>query len=336
MLTIGNIFKASAARRNLRARNACDARRLHFQSGMTALVMLIPLAPLLAALEISTQLALISLPVATLGVMHGALDPWVADRLLLVRSGARHRVWFIHCYLAVMAMVVTMWVFTPLMTLTTFLLISIWHFGQQDAAAIGSRDDPLAILVTGSIPVLTPVVAHPDQVAVIFDWLVGLDPVETAPLLSWLLNPVIALWLVGFAMLVSRKVLFGEPGLGRCLTMIAIVLSAMILLPPLIAFAAYFCLLHSFGHLLELHATHEGPWRRWDLQDWARRLWPATIAAAFSGLIAWWLITALDPQALASREALARVIFCGLAALTVPHVILHALFEAGVRDQKRT
>lgn len=335
MLTSQSFFHATAARWRLKGCASRDARRLHFQSGMTALVVLLPLAPLLAALDISTQLALVALPIATLGIMHGALDPWVADRILLARLGARHRIWFIHGYLAVMAGVVMMWLYMPLTTLASFLLISIWHFGQQDAAVIGARDDPLAILVTGSVPVLAPVVAHPDQVAVIFGWLVGLDPVVTAPLLSWLLNPVIALWLVGVAMLLSRMALFGEQGLGRCLAMIGIVLSTMILLPPLIAFAAYFCLLHSFGHLLDLQATHEGPWRRWDLQDWVGRLWPATLAAAVIGLIAWWLIAALDPQALASREALARVIFCGLAALTVPHVILHALFEAGFRKRIR-
>jgi Brp/Blh family beta-carotene 15,15'-monooxygenase len=100
----------------------------------------------------------------------------------------------------------------------------------------------------------------------------------------------------------------------------------MLLLPPLIAFAAYFCLLHSFGHLLDMAALESGPWADWTLQQWAARLWPATLGALALGLVGWVSLSGMDLGNILYPEALSQIIFCGLAALTVPHVMLHIAF----------
>ncbi len=304
-------------------------RRLHLGLGLAALALLIPFGPVIGALGITTQLLLVALPIAVLGLMHGAVDPWVGDRVLQRRTnlpaGGPLNPIFFAAYLSLMALVVVCWIVLPLATLTLFLAISVLHFGAQDAKAVGEPGDLLAIIVLGAVPVLGPIVAHPAEVAVIFDWLVGLDPARTAPLLRWFLYPVIAIWLVGVAMLVSRLMLTGEAALGQVLLVLGIVVPAMFLLPPLVAFAAYFCLLHSLGHVLDLRLDGNGPWRQWTGRQWMIRLWPATAGAIGLGALALVLIPLFDAAAEIQREALARVIFCGLAALTVPHVLLHAL-----------
>lgn len=302
-------------------------RTAHLRIGLVALASLLPAAGLLGAVSVPAQLATVALPIALLGVMHGALDPWVGDLVMRRRFGRASRTPFIAAYLAVMALVVVCWLVAPLPTLLGFLAISVLHFGEQDACAFGGRKDALGVLVYGALPVFGPIVGHPAEVAVIFGWLTGLEAASLETLLARVAQPVAAIWLVGAGMLLSRMLIERVADFGfRCFGM-AVLVAAMLLLPPLIAFAAYFCLLHSFGHLFDMAANGDGPWRHWSLAQWTRRLWPATLATLMLGLFGWYVLTGLEVSQLPAREALARVVFCGLAALTVPHVLLHELYR---------
>lgn len=306
-----------------------ELRQLHLRFGLVALLALLPAGSLLAELTVQSQLALVALPIALLGVMHGGLDPWVGDLVMRDRFGRSGRCLFAAAYLLIMAAVVACWVLAPLQTLAGFLLISVLHFGEQDALAFAERSDGLTVAVFGAIPVLGPAAAHPDEVALIFSWLTGVDELRLADVLVWLAQPLIALWVVGLGMLMARLFIEEERNKGFQLGGLGVLAAAMILLPPLIAFAAYFCLLHSFGHLLDMASRAAGPWREWSPLQWAARLWPATLGALALGIPGWVFLSGVETGNLIGRETLAQVIFCGLAALTVPHVALHALFRGG-------
>ncbi|MBS3744434.1 MAG: Brp/Blh family beta-carotene 15,15'-dioxygenase [Wenzhouxiangellaceae bacterium] len=301
-------------------------RQVHLRIGLIALLSLVPASALLASVEIETQLVLVALPIALLGVMHGALDPWVGDVVLRRFLGRSNRPLFFGAYLALMAVVVACWIMMPLQTLVAFLLISVLHFGEQDAFAFASRKDGLSIAVFGAVPVLGPVAAHPVEVAMIFGWLTGMDGGALSEILRWLARPLIALWLVGAGMFIARMFIEDDPNPRFQLFGLLVLVASMLLLPPLIAFAAYFCLLHSFGHLLDMAALESGPWADWTLQQWAARLWPATLGALALGLVGWVSLSGMDLGNILYPEALSQIIFCGLAALTVPHVMLHIAF----------
>lgn len=301
-------------------------RQVHLRIGLIALLSLVPASALLASVEIETQLVLVALPIALLGVMHGALDPWVGDVVLRRFLGRSNRRLFFGAYLALMAVVVACWMVMPLQTLVAFLLISVLHFGEQDAFAFASRKDGLSIAVFGAVPVLGPVAAHPVEVAMIFGWLTGMDGGALSEILRWLARPLIALWLVGAGMFIARMFIEDDPNPRFQLFGLLVLVASMLLLPPLIAFAAYFCLLHSFGHLLDMAALESGPWADWTLQQWAARLWPATLGALALGLVGWVSLSGMDLGNILYPKALSQIIFCGLAALTVPHVLLHMAF----------
>ncbi|MBL39434.1 MAG: hypothetical protein CMP07_13595 [Xanthomonadales bacterium] len=313
--------------RSRASESGLELRQIHLRIGLVVLIALLPAGSLLGTLAVESQLALVALPIALLGVMHGGLDPWVGDIVMRDRLGRSGRVLFVFSYLAVMAIVIACWVFAPLATLAGFLLISVLHFGEQDAYAFAGRSDGLSISVFGAIPVLGPVAAHPAEVALIFGWLTGVEQSVLAEILNWLAQPLIAIWLVGAGMHVARMHIEGDCGRRFQLAGPGVLVASMLLLPPLIAFAAYFCLLHSFGHLLDMAARSHGPWRDWSPGQWASRLWPATLGALALGMIGWVLLSGLETSDAIGREALAQVVFCGLAALTVPHVLLYAVFR---------
>jgi len=311
--------------------SSLELRQIHLRIGLLVLLALLPAGGLLGTLAVESQLALVALPIALLGVMHGGLDPWVGDIVMRDRLGRSGRLLFVVSYLAVMAIVIACWVFAPLATLAGFLLISVLHFGEQDAHAFAGRSDGLSLSVFGAIPVLGPVAAHPAEVALIFGWLTGVEQTVLADILNWLAQPLIAIWLVGAGMLVARMHIERETNRRFQLAGLGVLVASMILLPPLIAFAAYFCLLHSFGHLLDMASRASGPWRDWSPVQWAARLWPATLGALALGMFGWMALSGLNTSHLLERELLAQVIFCGLAALTVPHVLLYELFRVSSR-----
>jgi Brp/Blh family beta-carotene 15,15'-monooxygenase len=85
-------------------------------------------------------------------------------------------------------------------------------------------------------------------------------------------------------------------------------------LPPLIFFAVYFCALHSPRNFLI-------EWGQWEGSGTQRRILLLTYtgAAAASMAALLWLQARM---ALSLEAALARTLFIGLAALTVPHMAL--------------
>jgi Brp/Blh family beta-carotene 15,15'-monooxygenase len=312
-----------------------ELRFTHLRIGLAILASLLPAAGLLGDIPVPTQLAIVALPVAIFGVMHGAVDPWVGELLARPRFARGHRAAFLAAYLIAMAIVIGCWIVAPLATLAAFLAISVLHFGEQDACAFVGRRDALGITVYGAIPIFGPIVGHPAEVAVIFDWLTGLDAARLQALLQWVSKPVAAIWLVGAGMLLSRLLIERVDRFAfKCFGM-SVLVAAMILLPPLIAFAAYFCLLHSFGHLFDMAARGDGPWRHWSLAQWTARLWPATLATLALGLVGWFSLSGSAMWQFAASEALAQVVFCGLAALTVPHVLLHELYRRQRRHATR-
>jgi Brp/Blh family beta-carotene 15,15'-monooxygenase len=92
-----------------------------------------------------------------------------------------------------------------------------------------------------------------------------------------------------------------------------------LLLHPLVFFTCYFALLHSPRHLLE---TAQGLG-----MTGLKRIYLATLPVLLATLLlaglAYWL---LPPIGMAARVL--RIVFIGLAALTVPHMLLDVATEA--------
>lgn len=275
-----------------------------FISSSFALAALYLVFPALLSLNI--QLIILGILIVFLGLPHGALDPWIAKKIGLVsriNSSWKFNLGYFGAALAV----VMLWSFFPVFSLLMFLIISSWHFSGDWAKQM----PPLQQIVMGALVLLLPIGWHPNEVAVLFEYLSGPDGGKLAYQLAvpaWLLAAC-SVGLGFFALLRKNWMTAFE-----CIAFLALAIAT----PPLVYFVIYFCLRHSPQHLFELltlASPQEQKRLRWIIPGYTLL---TLIPVGLLGL--WW-------SSLPSEALLMRVIFIGLAALTVPHMALIEWFK---------
>jgi len=251
------------------------------------------------------QTAVIAALVAVLGVPHGALDPVVARRIGLWRTPAG-LAGFTLGYLAVSVAVVGIWFVAPVLSLAAFLLISAAHFGGDWNA---DRPWPLRLL-SGAGLLSLPALADQAAVSDIYVALAG-EGARVIASVQATLAPALLVGMVVAAVVASRR----RPHEG-----IELVIAALLALttPPLVFFIVYFCLLHSARHLREGFRDERGTLPK-------RSIVTIVVAATAAPLLVAVGVLATTTQAGALDERLLQVVFIGLAALTVPHMIVVTL-----------
>jgi Brp/Blh family beta-carotene 15,15'-monooxygenase len=271
-------------------------------------------ALVLPPLSLEQQFWIILVPVAVFGLSHGGADPLILKRLTGNRPEAMS--YALSAYsAAVLGFVGLIWFF-PVLALLVFLMLSVWHFGFTDAAYLSPSRNSLLIWLSGSLTVLGPMIGHPEQTGELFAWLVSRET-ETVLAVVTIAGPALAsIWLVAFGMLVWRH---NDHLSARVFTELVLVAAAMILLPPLLAFTFYFCIVHSIRHFLSIAEYRLGQAEfRQVVRFLVRKSAPATLGAIAIALVAWGALVVWSPASSLLVEGV-RVMFWGLAALTVPH-----------------
>ena len=255
----------------------------------------------LALPEPARSLAVLA-AVVILGVPHGALDGELARAALRPRLGAAWAIVFALPYLTLAALVLLAWRVAPLPTLAMFLAASAWHFGEEEGGC------GVKALALGGLPVVVPVVCHPAATARFLEG-VSLVPMPRVP--GWLAagctaqSCLLALW-------AANQLLRGS---WRGPVAAALIAAPFVLLPPLPAFGLYFVARHAPLHATALIASHAAP-RVTDVRS------------AYALAAPWMLLTLLAGAALwpffpgAFSDRLLALTFQGLAALTLPHMLL--------------
>jgi len=251
------------------------------------------------------QWGVLVLGLVATGVPHGGADH------LAVRSWMQPlfgRAWlpiFGIAYLGIAAAVTLLWLASPTTCLVVFLGLSVVHFGRGDAGP----DAPWAtVLAAGATPLVGPLVAHAPVTASLFAPLTSTTADSVGAFLEAATPAVVA----AYALLVV---------IGRCGSRAmewAVLLVSGCILDPLVSFAIYFGGWHGPRHVLR-HVLRAGPSPGRALASFAREAAPASLGALALGTIAWWFwLPGWGPE-----DAAIRAVFIGLAALTVPHMLLH-------------
>jgi len=205
-------------------------------------------------------------------------------------------------YLLLAALVVGLWLWQPGLFLLGFLAISAAHFSGDPLQGVPW---PARLFYGGSV-ILLPTIGHAQEIGRLFGLLVG-DATATplVPWLRWLAWP----WLVGLALASLWQT---RHDFWTALEMAAAGILAIVA-PPLVSFVVFFCGMHSARHILRtMNFSGRSSWR----YVAGAALLPMAGVLAGSAL-AWVFLrdTALDARVV-------QVVFVGLAALTVPHMVL--------------
>ncbi|WP_298162245.1 Brp/Blh family beta-carotene 15,15'-dioxygenase [Brevundimonas sp.] len=261
---------------------------------LLALVLGVPLSG-----PVATTLSCLALLV--FGLPHGTLD------LELIRARAAGpwmgMVTLVLLYLSLAASMYALWRIEPVLALAAFIAIAVVHFSEdwQGAGSVLLRAGLALALLSA------PTLFHRTELDLIFTGLTDrIEATMVTDALLLVLPMAIGLGLIAIAALwqAGRR----PQALGGL-----VALTGMIVLPPLVGFALYFCLFHSPRHFRESLATLSWP----DLRDWWAVVLPLSLAAGAVAV----LIFGLELRA-ALPDRIMAASFMTLSILTVPHMLV--------------
>lgn len=246
-----------------------------------------------------------AIAIVLFGIPHGTLDVEIAA-LRFGRSSVSGKAQIISAYLVCAGMMGLFWFVAPALALAFFLLVSIIHFSQD----WHNGSDPfLAMMVAGGL-IAVPALSHPENVGEIFALLTSDASGETIAALLAIASAPAALGCLVYAFWAWRN------EKRRDAIEVTSCLVAALFLPPLIAFAIYFCGLHSPRHMAAA-MDEAGP-----LGSRQKLIVITAVTLLSLGLGA--LLFANQAE-IGLESNIIRTAFVLISILTVPHFILEQI-----------
>lgn len=296
--------------RNLRA-----ISRYSILFGIVSAALFLPFGGM--PIESQVLLALVAL---TIGIPHGAVDHLITvPKFASLKMAA-----FLAGYLAVVGLVIWLIFSVNLLGFQLVVLMSAIHFGLGDAAFIAELDKregnkpkfpkPAYVIASGFTPVLIPLVSTQSTEALtavnpeLINWAGALAPALFIAMVAITAGSI--LW-----MLLAKR--YQEA------VDLALLLTLVLVAPPLVAFAFYFGLWHALRHTarvsLELESAQE--------QHNKEASWGAFGQAVWAGVPALVLVLGFTiflglTQGFNLSQELLWYLLVVIWALTVPHMAL--------------
>lgn len=203
------------------------------------------------------QIVFLSVALFIIGIPHGALDHVVQQEDARRRGRPFHLYIFLGRYVLLMLAYALAWYLFPQVSLTAFILISCWHFGETDIAARRHRPVTTTVLrmIYGICVVIWLLMAHAAEVGPVLSHLV---PANSLLFKSWLHlteQAHLLLTLSGACILISLTAsLQNNFNLYRCWLglQLLVILGGGYYLPLLPAFVLYFAGWHAVVTLFNI------------------------------------------------------------------------------------
>ena len=241
------------------------------------------------------------------GIPHGTLDVEIAAAHFR-QKGFAGKAKLIGGYLGCAGAMVLLWLQVPELALISFLAISIVHFSRDWRGGV----DPFLAMMVGWALVALPALASPDDVAMIFAALTGS---ENGAVIAALLGAASVPAALGS--LVFAYWAFRHNDKQSALEVLSCIFAAMFL-PPLVAFAIFFCGLHSPRHMAD--ALRETG----DLSPLKKA---AIIIAVFALSLGLGALMFVFQGPVPADMGIIRTAFILISTLTVPHFILEHILS---------
>ena len=261
--------------------------------------------------------------ILSIGISHGALDNYKANKLLKIYRIKNKAIFFI-IYIFISVLVIFVWSLYGTFTLLAFLLVASYHFGLEDTSFLHKGNsflDQIFYLIKGSLIIFAPLFFHFDETLKIFETLMLIKAFLTfLEIEHWIINFCLFLSFIGYIYFAYRnkfddfEVLF--------LDMLSILILNYIF-SPIIAFTVYFCFLHSIRHIISLSNELDKNDFSNGVKVFIKKALPLTVVTA----LLYFMATFYLSKSYGLNDVIIKVIFIGLASLTFPHILLEYLLE---------
>ena len=261
--------------------------------------------------------------ILSIGISHGALDNYKANKLLKIYRIKNKAIFFI-IYIFISVLVIFVWSLYGTFTLLAFLLVASYHFGLEDTSFLHKGNsflDQIFYLIKGSLIIFAPLFFHFDETLKIFETLMLSKAFLTfLEIEHWVINLCLFLSFIGYIYFAYKnkfddfEVLF--------LDMLSILILNYIF-SPIIAFTVYFCFLHSIRHIISLSNELDKNDFSNGVKVFIKKALPLTVVTA----LLYFMATFYLSKSYGLNDVIIKVIFIGLASLTFPHILLEYLLE---------
>ncbi len=259
--------------------------------------------------ELTTYNIISFLLIFFIGLPHGSFDGAIAS-LVGYRSKAQFSK-FLFFYLLLSFFVIIFWIFFPIISLFIFLIMTVIHFGLCDWSNFKISQHKYPITLTYGMTVIFGIIFfNESQSFKIFEYLTNDKIYYFKPF--FIFPYFITIALIIYFIYLS----FNEKKIRIGVLEIVSLLFIFYLFDPLLGFSIYFCFFHTYKHLKHLiknifiHLSNK------KFVIYTTLIF--TILSWFGGMV----IVLFLVNNYTLYESILKVIFIGLAALTLPHMIL--------------
>jgi len=257
--------------------------------------------------------------ILSLGISHGALDHVKGKKLLKLFNYNSITV-FYFSYIFIGITIIFIWLLFPKILLLTFLVVAAFHFGKEDCEFIYNKTKlNIIYFFKGSLVITAPLLFHKTETLEIFN-ILNFEVSESILISNEFLYLFLLISLFAHIIISINKHIDVKSLL--LMDFISILLINYFL-NPILAFAIYFCFLHSIRHSFKLsNELNKNNFIKGFKEFFVKAL-PLTILTAILFLISLFFLN----NYLVFDNAISKVIFIGLASLTFPHILLEYLIE---------
>eukprot|EP00127_Corallochytrium_limacisporum_P001529 Clim_evm8s64 gene=Clim_evmTU8s64 len=312
-----------------------------------------PLIP--ADIPLTLQAVVLGVSVFGLGLPHGALDHIVGQRAFEPIFGKYWLLAFLAYYLGILVGVMYAWVSLPIEMLGFYLAFSAIHFGRADAGDMANvtkrRQEGFGfcvdILVRGILPLAFATYFHVDESSEVFAWLMGWDSgtprlvdlvAQSSKYMILICIPCVLvrayshhqncqkIWPSGMDTSVDgtrdHETIIPSIPYGW-LYVFEIIAFAGIFnhYPVLLGFIFYFCLWHSARHMLLVASDYGEPQTNAFIAV-LKTSWLGFLMSVATIVLVVGAYVFLDLQTANFDRDVIRIVFMGLAAVALPHMML--------------
>ena len=263
--------------------------------------------------------------IATIGVSHGAYDG-IKGKMLFYKKFKNLNFIFYFSYISLIILVLFFWYLNPSISLIIFLVVSSFHFGKEDLEIYLNKKykyHQFIFFLKGSLIILFSLFFSFEQTNLILNTIIFSKNYE---LLSYyyvklvlLLNLLVQI--LSYLYFYLKKKLKKIDFITINFEIILITIT-FYLFNPIVAFTLYFCFMHSLKNIL-LISSELNPNLFKGINIFFNQSLLLSFITFFILLIS--LIFLINYDFL--ENSIAKIIFIGLASLTLPHIILHYFLE---------